>query len=60
MMSGTPIHIHMDPNAKPTDIHTSAAIPIHRREKVKEQLDADVALGVIEKAEPNVPTVQNG
>ena len=56
MMSGPPIRIHMDPNAAPTVVHTPASIPIHWREKVKEQLDADVALGVIEKVEPNVPT----
>lgn len=56
MMSGPPIQIHMDPNAQPTAVHTPAPIPIHWREKVKEQLDADVALGVIEKIEPNTPT----
>ena len=39
-----------------TAIHTPAAISIHWREKVKEHLDADVALGVIGKVEPNVPT----
>ena len=31
-------------------------MPIHWREQVKKQLDDDVALGVIEKVEPNTPT----
>ena len=56
MMSGPPIHIHMDPNATPVAVHTPAPIPLHWRKQIKDQLDADVALGVIEKVEPNVPT----
>lgn len=56
MMTGPPINITIDPEATPTTIHTPASIPIHWREEVKKQLDADVALGVIEKVEPNTPT----
>ena len=56
MMSGPPISIHIDPSAKPTAVHTPAPIPVHWKEEVKKQLDADVALGVIEKVEPNTPT----
>ena len=55
MMSGPPIKIHVDPDAKPPAVHTPAPIPIHWRETIKQQLDADVALGVIEKVEPNSP-----
>ena len=56
MMSGPPIKIHVDPDAKPSAVHTPAPIPIHWQETIKQQLDADVALGVIEKVEPNSPT----
>ena len=49
MMSGPPIKIHVDPDAKPSAVHTPASIPIRWRETIKQQLDADVALGVIEK-----------
>ena len=56
MMSVPPIKIHVDPDAKPSAVHTPASIPIHWRETIKQQLNADVALGVIEKVEPNSPT----
>ena len=56
MMTGPPISIHIDPDTKPIAVHTPASIPIHWQEEVKQQLDADVALGVIEKVEPNTPT----
>ena len=55
-MSGPPISIHVDPDARPTAVHSPAPVPIHWRDEVKNQLDADVALGVIEKVEPNTPT----
>ena len=54
-MSGPPIKLNVDPDAIPTAVHTPAPIPIHWREKVKQQLDEDVRLGVIEKVEPNTP-----
>ena len=56
MMTGPPITINIDPEATSTTIHSPAPIPIHWRDEVKKQLDADVALGVIEKKEPNTPT----
>ena len=56
MMTGPPIKIHVDPDAIPSTVHTPAQVPIHWREQVKKQLDDDVALGVIEKVEPNTPT----
>lgn len=50
------IRIHVYPNATPSAVHTHAQVPIHWKEEVKAQLDADVALGVIEKLEPNTPS----
>ena len=55
MMTGPPITININPEATPTAVHTPAPIPIHWRDEVKKQLEADVALGVIEKVEPNTP-----
>ena len=56
MMTGPPIKVHVDTDAIPSTVHTPAQVPIHWREQVKKQLDDDVALGVIEKVEPNTPT----
>ena len=56
LMSCEPIQISIAEGVTPTAIHTPATIPIHWREEVKQQLDDDVALGVIEKVEPNTPT----
>ena len=56
MMKGPAIKIHVKPGAIPSAVHTPAQIPIHWRDIIKKQLDADVALGVIEKVPPNTPT----
>ena len=56
MMTGPPIKIHIDPTAIPVAVHTPALTPIHWHDEIKEQLDTDVRLGVIEKVEPNTPT----
>lgn len=55
-MSGPPIAIHIQPGVKPTAVHSPAPIPLHWKEQVKKQLDADVELGVIEKVGPGNPT----
>ncbi len=48
-MSGPPVEIHMDPNAKPKVCHTPAPIPLHWQQQVKEDIQRDEALGIIEK-----------
>ena len=48
-MTGPPIEMHLDPTAVPRVCHTPANVPIHWHEKVKADLERDVALGVIEK-----------
>ena len=55
-MSGPPIAIHIQPGTQPNAVHTPASIPLHWRDEVKRQLDADVKLGVIEKVVPGTPT----
>ena len=50
------MQFHVDPDAKPVAHHTPAVLPIYWREKVKEGLDADERLGVIEKVPDGVPT----
>ena len=55
-MSGPPISINVEPGVTPVAVHTPASIPVHWRDEIKKQLDADVRLGVIEKVEPNTPT----
>ena len=48
-MTGPAISLHVDPAAKPYAVHTPIPVPLHWLDAVKEQLDADVAMGVVEK-----------
>ena len=48
MMTGPPIHLMVDKNAKPVAHHTPIPVPIHWQEEVKAGLDQDIRLGVIE------------
>ena len=54
-MSGPDLHIDMDPDAKPIAIHVPVPVPLHWQSEVKAGLDADVAIGVLEKVPPNTP-----
>ena len=55
-LSGPAISLHVDPNATPHAVHTTIPVPIHWLEAVKEQLDSDVAMGVIEKVPIGEPS----
>ena len=57
LMTGEPLRIYVDPNAKPVAVHNPASIPIHWRNQVKEDLDRDVRIGVLEKVPVNTPSV---
>ena len=46
----------MREDGKPYVVHTHSPIPVHFQQEVKEQLDRDVRLGVLEKVPPNTPT----
>ena len=49
MMAGPPLRLNIDPEATPVMAHKAASVPVHWEGKVKEHLDRDVRLGVIEK-----------
>ena len=55
-MEGPPMQLHVDQNAKLVNFTTPASVPLHWKEKVKQDLDRDVALGVIEKVPYGEPT----
>ena len=48
MMDGPPLHLMIDPDAKPVAHHMPVPVPIHWQEDVKAGLDRDVRLGVLE------------
>ena len=54
-MSGPPVNLVVDPNIPPVAKHIPAPIPWHFREKVKEGLDADCRMDVIEEVPVNRP-----
>ena len=49
MMDGPPLRLMVDPNAKPVAYHTPVPVPLHWQREVKERLDQDVQLGVLEQ-----------
>ena len=57
MKGSPPVQLHVDPKAKPVAVHTPIQIPLHWQEAVKDGLDRDVRLGVLEKVPLNTPTV---
>ena len=55
VMSGPPLHFEIEKGARPIATHVPSPVPVHWQAKVKEGLDADVDLGVLEKVPPNTP-----
>ena len=55
VMSGPPMEIHVDENAKPFACHKASNIPIHWEKQVHDQLLRDEALGVIERVPYGTP-----
>ena len=55
-MKGEPMPIITDPNVKPVAVHRPVPVPLHWMKKVKEDLDQDVHLGIIEPVPINTPT----
>ena len=55
-MHGPPLKIHMQEGAIPVASHCPIPVPVHWQKKVKEGLDRDVAIGVIERVPPGTPT----
>ena len=55
MTNCPPLKLFLNPDAKPVAIHKPAVVPIHWQDKVKADLERDIALGVLEKVGPNTP-----
>lgn len=55
-MTGPPMKLMIDPKAIPVAHHKATPVPLHFYEKVKEDLDRDVNLGVLGVVPPNTPT----
>merc|ERR1712030_73117 len=50
-----PMQLFVDGQAKPVAVNKCAPVPLHLQREVKEGLDNDVALGVLEKVEVDTP-----
>ena len=57
VMTGKPLDITFDRDAKPSAVHTPIPVPHHWKKKVKEDLDRDVRLGIIEPVPAGTPTL---
>ena len=55
LMTGSPLELHMDPQASPVACHKVVPVPLHWREQVKADLDHDVRIGVLERVPDNTP-----
>ena len=56
-ITGTPLQLHMDPNANPVACHKIIPIPLHWHDKVKADIESDVRRGILERVPDNTPTV---
>ena len=54
-MSGPPMRLMVDPDAHPVAHHTPIPVPVHWQEAVKDGLDQDVRLGVLEPVPVGTP-----
>ena len=57
MQSSPPLELHINPKIKPVATHKPRPIPLHWMTNVKQQLDEDVRLGVIEAVPVGEPTI---
>ena len=48
-MSGPPLHFDVDQTVKPVARHVPGSVPLHWHKQVKEGLEADCRMGVLEK-----------
>ena len=56
LMDGSPpLRIFVDEEARPVAVHSPSQIPLHWQQPVKDGLDRDVRLGVLEKVPVNDP-----
>ena len=55
-MAGEPMNIVFKEGVAPHAVHTPIPVPIHWKDKIKEDLDRDVRLGIIEPVPQGTPT----
>lgn len=55
-MTGEPVKVEFKDHHKPYAVHTPIPVPHHWKDRVKEDLDRDVRLGIIEKVPQGTPT----
>ena len=55
-VTGPPLKLHVDPNAKPKCVHVPSTVPLHWEKQIEEQLLEDVRMGVLERVPHGVPT----
>ena len=55
MKGSPPLQLHLDPAVKPVAVHVPAQVPLHWQLAVKEGLDRDCRLGVLERVPVNTP-----
>ena len=48
LMEGPPLELHIDPEAKPIGVQKSIPVLLHWQQEVKQSIDRDVKLGVLE------------
>ena len=56
-MTGRPMNITFQPGSTPSAVHCPIPVPHHWKKAVKDALDQDVALGIIEPVPQGTPTV---
>ena len=51
-----PLRIHVKEDVTPVAIHKPSTIPVHWIDKIRDDLEQDIQLGVIERVPSNTPT----
>ena len=54
-ITGPPLKIFLKKGAVPQAVHKAIPVPIHWREEVRQELERDCMLGILEKVEVNTP-----
>jgi hypothetical protein len=56
MKTSNPLKLHVDPEEPPYAVHKARPVPIHWRSKVKQDIDSDVRMGILDKTPVGEPT----
>ena len=55
-VTGPPLKLHVDPEAKPVAVHVPATVPLHFEKQIEEQIHEDVRMGVLQAVPHGHPT----